>query len=54
MQHFIDRILSEPVMDAMLVVAFSLSILAFLARIRRDERRRRDKVRDKEHTPSEQ
>ncbi len=54
MQHFIDRLLSEPVMDAMLVVAFSLAILGFWARIRRDKRTQRDKVHDKEQTPSEQ
>ncbi len=36
MQHFIDRILSEPVMDILLVVVFCLSMLGFWARVRRD------------------
>lgn len=46
MQHVIDKIMSEPVMVALLAVAFSLSIIGFLARIRRDDRSRREKQLD--------
>jgi hypothetical protein len=44
MQHVIDRILSEPVIVILLIIAFSLSMLAFFSRIRRDEKARRDRA----------
>ncbi len=44
MQHMIDRILSEPVIVILLIIAFSLSMLAFFARIRREEEARRNRA----------
>ena len=46
MQHFIDRILAEPVMDALLVVIFCLSMVGYFARIRRDKKNQNAKESD--------
>ncbi len=44
MHHFIDRIIAEPVMDFILFAAFGLSLMGFHTRVRRDEKKRKDKI----------
>jgi hypothetical protein len=46
MQHVIDKIVSHPWMVGLLAVSFLLSMIGFWARIRRDERNRRNNKPD--------
>ena len=36
MERFLQRVLEEPVMVALMAICFTLSILAFLARVKRE------------------
>ncbi len=54
MQHMIDKIASQPWFDALLIVAFVLCMLAYWARIRRDDRRRKDRKHESQDARAEQ
>jgi hypothetical protein len=45
MQHIIEKILQHQWMVGLLAVAFTLSMIAFFARIRRDDQKHHEKKR---------